>query len=147
MISLHSSHGPIINYGYIFSNVTTCKRFKECFYIAQYPVHWMLKTFLHFTPRQTCSFRHQLDFSGKHSCHAANTREDYSLAFPPLSIGRYPFIQLGELGRMARTKMPKLRNGSNGRIRTRALSIASLAFYPWATALQMYFFLIVSWYH
>ena len=35
-----------------------------------------------------------------------------------------------------RTKMLKLRNGSKGRIRTRALSIANLAFYHWATALH-----------
>ena len=38
---------------------------------------------LHFTPWQTCSFRHQLGFSGKHSSDAAITREDYSLTCPP----------------------------------------------------------------
>ena len=37
-------------------------------------------------------------FSGKHSSHTAITREDYSLTFPPLSIVRYSFIQLSELG-------------------------------------------------
>ena len=52
---------------------------------------------LHFTSWQTCS--HKLGFSGKHSSHAAITREDYSLTFPPLSKARYSFIQLGELGR------------------------------------------------
>ena len=45
-------------------------------------------------PWQTCSFRHQFGFSGKHSSHAAITRNDYSLTFPPLSIARYSFIHL-----------------------------------------------------
>ncbi len=31
--------------------------------------------------------------------HAAIMRKDYSLTFPPLSIARYSFIQLTELGR------------------------------------------------
>ena len=55
-------------------------------------------------PQQNCSFRHQLDFSGKHSSHAAITREDYSLTFPPLPIARYSFIQLSELGRHGENK-------------------------------------------
>ena len=37
---------------------------------------------------------------------------------------------------MERTKIPKFQNGSKGGIRIRALSIASLAFYRWATALH-----------
>ena len=37
-----------------------------------------------------------------------------SLTFPPLSIARYSFKQLSELGCTERTKMPKLRNGSKG---------------------------------
>ena len=47
---------------------------------------------------QTCSLRRQLDFSGKHFFHAAITREDYSFTFQPLSIARYSFRQLSELG-------------------------------------------------
>ena len=74
-----------------------------CFYIAQYPVRWIGQSALYFLPppppRQTCSFRHQLDFSGKHSSHAAITHNDYSLKLPPLSIARYSFIQLSELER------------------------------------------------
>ena len=35
------------------------------------------KRFTLFLPWQTCSFRHQLDSSGKHSCHAAITHKDY----------------------------------------------------------------------
>ena len=58
---------------------------KVCFYIAQYPARYIaqsaLHLCLHFNPWQTCSFRHQLDFSGKHTGHAAITREDYSLTF------------------------------------------------------------------
>ena len=46
-------------------------------------------------------------------------------------------------GVVERTKMPKLRNGSKGRIRTRALSIASPAFYHWATALHN----TIRWHH
>ena len=49
-------------------------------------------------PWQTCSFRHQLDFSWKHSSHAAITHEYYSLTFPPPSIARYSFMQQSELG-------------------------------------------------
>ena len=39
--------------------------------------------------------------SGKHSAtlHTAILREEYKLTFPPLSIARYTFIQLSELGR------------------------------------------------
>ena len=48
--------------------------------------------------RPVHSILHQLDFSGKHSCHAAITREDYSLTFIPLPIARRSFIQLSELG-------------------------------------------------
>ena len=67
-------------------------------YIAQYPVHWTAQNALHFTALQTCSFRHRLDFSEKHSSHAAIMREDYSLTFSTQYIARYSFIQLGELG-------------------------------------------------
>ena len=73
---------------------------KVCVYVAQYPVRWTVQIALHFTPWQTCSFRHQLAFSWKHSSHAAITSEDYSLIFPPLSIiAKYSFIQLIRLRR------------------------------------------------
>ena len=42
-------------------------------------------------PWQTCSFRHQLDFSGKHSAMLQLLQEDYSLA-------RYSNLQPIELG-------------------------------------------------
>ena len=63
--------------------------------------------FISFILWQTCSFRHQLNFSGKHSSKAAIAREDHSLTFPPLGIW------------------------------TQTLSIASLVFYRWATMLHM----------
>ena len=58
--------------------VWTCKgKGKGSFYIAQYPVRWTAQSALHFCPPwQTCSFRHQLGFSGKHSSDAAITRKD-----------------------------------------------------------------------
>ena len=98
---------------------------KVCFYIAHYPVRWTAQSTLHFTPWQTCSFLHQLRFSGKHSSQAAIAHEDYSLIFQPLSIARYSFIKLRELGCHGDNDTSLLRNG----IRTLALVIASLAFY------------------
>ena len=58
------------------------KTLKVCFYMVQYPIRWTAQSALHFTSRQTCSFRHQLGFSGRHSSHAEITREDYLLTFP-----------------------------------------------------------------
>ena len=72
-----------------------------CFYIAQYPVCWTAQSALHFTPWQTRSFRLQLYFSGKHSTMLQLLPEDYWLAFHTISIARYSFIQLSELGRHA----------------------------------------------
>ena len=59
------------------------------FNIARYSVCWIYD--LHFT--QTCSFQHQLDFSGKHSSHAAITREDYSLWLARLASIKYALYQ------------------------------------------------------
>ena len=55
-------------------------------------------------PLAASSFRHQLDFSGKHSSHAEFTSEDYSLTFPPSSVARYSFKQLSELGHRGENK-------------------------------------------
>ena len=56
-------------------------------------------------------------------------RNDYSLTFPPLSIARYSFIQLSRLRRReVKEKCPNFETVTTG-IRTRALSIASPAFY------------------
>ena len=56
-------------------------------------------------PWQTCSFRHQLGFSGKRSIARQQLRaKAKSLTFPPLSIARYSFIQLSEQGRQWRER-------------------------------------------
>ena len=96
------------------------------------------KRFTLFLPWQTCSFRHQLGFSWKHSSYAAITRDDYSLTCPPLSIAKYSFIPVGEWTEASgrERKCPNFETVAKG-IRTRALSIASLAFYHWATALHI----------
>ena len=66
---------------------------KARFSRTQYPVRLTAQSALHFTHWQTCWFRHQLAVSGKRSSHAAVTRKDYSLTFPPQpSIARYSFI-------------------------------------------------------
>ena len=74
------------------------------------------KRFTMFLPWQTCSLWHQLDFSGKHSAmlqsHANN-------ALHPVCSLVYSVRHQIELGVVGRTKMPKLRNGSKGGIRTR----------------------------
>ena len=87
------------------------------------------KHFTLFLPWQTCSLRHQLGFSWKHSSHAAITRNYYSLTFPPLSIARYSFIQLSEHGRQWRKQKCPIFETIVKRIRTRAPLIESLAFY------------------
>ena len=66
------------------------------FCIAQYPVRLTAQSALHFTPWQTCSFRHQPDF-----CPHPGTHLYSSLNW----------------GIMETTKMPGLRNGRKG-IRT-----------------------------
>ena len=84
-----------------------CDVFKKKRYVfkAQLPVHWRA---LHYTPWQTCSFRHQLDFLGKHSSHAAITWEDCSLTFPPPCIARCSFIQLSGLGHHGENEIAKI---------------------------------------
>ena len=52
-----------------------------------------------FLPWQTCSFRQQLDYSGKQVATQQLLHEVYSPTFPPLSIARYSFIQLSDLRR------------------------------------------------
>ena len=86
-----------------------------------------------------------LDRSKRFTLHPWQTclRENYSVTLPPLSISRYSFLQPSGLRRHRETKMHKLQNGSKGRIRTRALSIDSQAFYRWATTLHKYIKYIV----
>ena len=85
-------HAKVQTWQHCWINYFSCSRFPFClstvsnimiilskgsFYIAQYPVRCTAQSALHFCPPwQTCSFRHQLGFSGKHSSDAAITRND-----------------------------------------------------------------------
>ena len=46
----------------------------------------------------------ELDFSRKHSSHAAITCEDYSFTIPKLSIDRLSFVQLSKMGHHGENK-------------------------------------------
>ena len=50
-------------------------------------------------PQQTCSFRQQLDFYGKHSAVLLLLYKNNPLTFPLLYIARYSCIQMSELRR------------------------------------------------
>ena len=51
-----------------------------CSYITQYPVSWTTQSTLHFTPWQTCSFRHQIGLASEAFGYAPIT---------PLSVAKY----------------------------------------------------------
>ena len=53
-------------------------------YIPLYSVYKIAKSTLHFTPWQTCSFQHHLNFSEKHSTTLQLLRKDYSSTYPPV---------------------------------------------------------------
>ena len=64
---------------------------------------------LHFTPWQTCSFRHQVDFSWKDSVtlqSCATTIQSHDTS-PLLSTARYSFIKLNEQELMLRVHINK----------------------------------------
>ena len=73
-----------------------------------------LKTLYTFCPPwQTCSLRHQLDISGKHSSHAANTRNDYITHIAATVYSQVLIYTAEPTGAsMERTKMPNFRNGN-----------------------------------
>ena len=89
---------------------------KDSFYIAQYPVRWTAQSALHFClPWQTCSFRHQLGLSGKHSSQAASTRQGKITRISTTVYSQVLIYTAESTGAsMERTKMPNLRNGSKG---------------------------------
>ena len=80
-------------------------------------------------PRRTCSFRHQLDFSLKHSRHAAITRNDYSTTFTQLSTAVYSqaliYTAQSTGASWREQKMPKLRISSNGDLNPGSLDCES----------------------
>ena len=94
------------------------------------------KRFTLFLPWQTCSFRHQLGFSGKYSSHAAITQRLFTHISTTVYIARYSYLyRWVDWGIVKRTKMPKLWNGSKGDSNLGSLD-SSPAFYHRATALH-----------
>ena len=57
---------------------------------------------------QTCSFQHQLDFSGNYSATLQLLQEDYSFTSASLPVARCSFIQLSELWQRGVNKIAKL---------------------------------------
>ena len=84
---------------YVIVEFPLSKGRKVCFYIAQYPVCWTAKT-LYTSPagRPVHSSTNSTSLGSILISHAATMREDYSVTCPPLSIARYSFILLSELG-------------------------------------------------
>ena len=80
------------------------------------------KSVLNFNHWQTYSFRHQLNFSGKHSTALQLLCGNYSLTFPLQFIAKYSFIQLSELGRQWRERkgaiFETVANGGLGPVHT-----------------------------
>ena len=110
-----------------------CTIKKVCFYIAQYPVRWTAQSALHLSSPDRPVHSDTNSASLGSILAMQQLRNDYSLTCPPLSIARYPFkYSWVDWGVVQRMKMPTFRNSSKG-FRTRALSIASPAFYHWAT--------------
>ena len=72
---------------------------KVNFNIAQHPVLGIAQGTLHFTPWQTCSIGHYLNFSLKNPAmlQLINAQRLFVHKYPPLSITSYFFIQLSEL--------------------------------------------------
>ena len=70
------------------------------FYIAQYPVRWTAQSALHFFAIPDRPVHSDIN-SASPGCILARQQlraKTTSLTFPPLSIARYSFIQLRELG-------------------------------------------------
>ncbi len=66
-------------------------------------------------PWQTCSFRHQLGFSGTHSSEAAITPKDQITHISTTVYSQVLIYTAESTGAsMERTKIPTLRNGSKG---------------------------------
>ncbi len=65
------------------------------------------KRFTLFLPWQTCSFQHQLVSPGSILVMQQLRAKTKSLTFPPLSIARYSFVQLSEMGRRGENENAK----------------------------------------
>ena len=108
---------------------------KVMFYIAQYSVRWTTQSALHFTLWQTCSFRHQLGLCANHCSHAAIMRGDY---FTHISTAVYSQVLISTAewtgASWREWKSPNVEKEAKWRFRPQSLSMASSAFYGWATA-------------
>ena len=93
------------------------------------------KRFTLILPWQTCSFRHQLGFSWKHSSHAAIAQR--LLIHMSTTVYSQVLIYTAESTEApwSERKCPNFETVAKG-IRTRALLLASPAFYHWAIALH-----------
>ena len=81
-------------------------------YIAQCPVRWTAQSTLHFTPWQTCSFQHQLDFSGKYSA----TLQVLTSHFPITVCHQILVHSRVNTDDVERKKLAKLRNVRDGHL-------------------------------
>ena len=86
-------------------------------------------------PWHTSSFRHQLGFSWKHSSHAAIAQRLFTHMSTTVCSQALIYTAASTEAPWRERKCPNFETVSTG-IRTRALSIASPAFYHWATALH-----------
>ena len=69
---------PVLLPGWMELHLVSKKYMQGCFYKMQYPVRWTAQSALDLTLWQTCSFRHRLDFFGKHSSRAARAETIHS---------------------------------------------------------------------
>ena len=108
---------------------------KVFFYVEQYPVplRWTAQIALLFTPSRPFHSSTNMSTPGSilaiHQLRATTK----SLTCPPLSIARYSFIQLSDLGRRGENKNAETSKRQKSEIQTRALSLASPAFYSSTT--------------
>ena len=99
-------------------------------YIAQYPVLRTVQSALRFTSLTDLFTQTPSRLLWEASCHMLQLmREDCSYTYPPLSIGRYSFVQLSEL-EQCRVKTRAQGFNTAARIRTRVLVVESPKLYP-----------------
>ena len=81
------------------------KKGKGSFYIAQYPVRWTAQSTLHFfAPSRPVHSNTNSASLGTILAMQQLRATTKSVTFPPLSIARYSFIQLSQLGRQWRER-------------------------------------------
>ena len=110
--------------------MSTYKKVKVCFYIAQYPVRWTAQSALRFSyPGRPVHSDTNAASPGSMLARQQLRAKTKSLTFPPLSIACYSFIQRSQLGRQRRErKRPIFETVAKG-VRIRAYLIVSPTFY------------------